>query len=41
MKAKGETKIFKKGHQHFNSGNTNFDDHKEYLFVTKVKNARQ
>ncbi len=37
LKSKGRTKIFKKNHQCFNSGNTDFDDHKEYLFVTEVK----
>ena len=40
LKAKGETKIFEKKHQHFNAGNTDFNNHKEYLFVTKVKHER-
>jgi adenine-specific DNA-methyltransferase len=40
LKAKGETKIFEKEHQHFNAGNTDFDNHKEYLFLTKVKHER-
>jgi len=35
--AKGKTKIFRKSHQFFNAGNTNFDDHQELLFITKVK----
>jgi adenine-specific DNA-methyltransferase len=33
---KGKTKVFEKNHKHFNAGNTNFNNHKEYLFVTKV-----
>lgn len=40
LKTKGETKIFEKEHQHFNAGNTDFDNHKEYLFLTKVKHER-
>lgn len=36
LKMKGETRVFEKNHKHFNAGNTNFDNHKEYLFVTKV-----
>ena len=32
---KGNTKVFEKNHQHFNAGNTDFNNHKEYLFVTK------
>lgn len=34
---KGETKIFEKEYRHFNAGNTDFNNHKEYLFVTKTK----
>ena len=34
---KGETKVFEKDYRHFNAGNTNFNNHKEFLFVTKVK----
>jgi len=37
LKDKGKTKIFEKNYRHFNAGNTNFNNHKEYLFVTKVK----
>jgi len=40
LKTKGETRIFDKEHQYFNAGNTNFDNHKEYLFLTKVKHER-
>lgn len=36
LKTKGATQIFKKSHKFFNSGNTNFDDHQEWLFITKV-----
>ena len=39
LKLKGRTKVFEKKHKHFNAGNTNFDNHKEYLFVTKVSYA--
>jgi adenine-specific DNA-methyltransferase len=34
LQKKGPTKIFEKNYRHFNAGNTNFNDHKEYLFVT-------
>ena len=37
LQAKGSTKVFEKNYRHFNAGNTNFNNHKEYLFVTKVK----
>lgn len=33
---KGETKVFEKDYRHFNAGNTEFKNHKEYLFVTKA-----
>ena len=36
MKKKGRTKIFKKSHNYFNAGKTNFDNHYEYLFITKI-----
>ena len=36
LNQKGKTKILKKKHAHFNSGKTNFDDHHEYLFITKI-----
>lgn len=38
LSKKGATKVFEKEYRHFNSGNTDFKNHKEYLFVTKVKN---
>ena len=31
----GKTKVFEKDYRHFNTGNTDFNNHKEYLFVTK------
>lgn len=37
LDAKGETAYHSKSHKHFNAGNTKFDDHKEYVFITKVK----
>ncbi len=40
LKTKGKTKIFEKEHQHFNAGNTDFNNHKEFLFVTKVNHER-
>jgi len=36
LQRKGKTKVFEKDYRHFNAGNTNFNNHKEYLFVTKV-----
>ena len=40
LNTKGNTKVFSKEHQSFNTGNTEFDDHREYLFVTEVKNEK-
>lgn len=37
----GDTKVFSHGHNPFNSGKTEFDDHKEYLFITEVDNERR
>ncbi len=36
LKKKGKTKIFRKKHNYFNAGKTNFDNHYEYLFITKI-----
>jgi len=36
LKTKGKTRTRKIPHKHFTSGNTNFDNHLEYLFVTEV-----
>ena len=37
LSKKGKTKVFEKNYRHFNAGNTNFNNHKEYLFVTNTK----
>lgn len=37
LEKRGSTKILSRGHKFFNSGKTDFDDHKEFLFITKVK----
>ncbi|MFH1128951.1 MAG: DNA repair protein RadC [Candidatus Omnitrophota bacterium] len=39
LTAKGETKVFEKEYRHFNAGNTEFKNHKEYLFVTKINHV--
>ncbi len=39
LQTKGKTKVFEKDYRHFNAGNTNFDNHKEYLFVTKANHV--
>ena len=36
LSKRGETKVFEHSHQYFNAGKTNFDNHKELLFITKV-----
>ncbi|MGI9256106.1 MAG: DNA adenine methylase [Salinispira sp.] len=36
LSERGKTKIFEKDYRHFNAGNTDFKNHKEYLFVTKT-----
>lgn len=36
LSSKGKTTIFEKKHQCFNAGKTEFDDHKEFVFITKV-----
>lgn len=37
LNKQGKTKIFEKDYRHFNAGNTDFSNHKEYLFVTHVE----
>lgn len=37
LKAKGKTRTKKIPHKHFSAGNTDFDNHLEYLFVTEVR----
>ncbi len=36
LSSKGQTTIYEKKHQYFNAGKTEFDDHKEFVFITKV-----
>lgn len=36
LSSKGQTDIYEKKHQCFNAGKTEFDDHKEFVFITKV-----
>lgn len=36
LNTKGSTKIFECSHKFFNTGKTEFNDHKELLFITKV-----
>ena len=37
LKLRGKTKVFEKPYRFFNSGKTEFDDHKEMLFITEVE----
>lgn len=36
LSKRGETKVFEHSHQFFNAGKTDFSNHKELLFITKV-----
>jgi len=36
LNEKGKTKMLKKKYAHFNAGKTNFSNHHEYLFITKI-----
>jgi len=36
LESKGSTQIFQKDHKFFNSGKTDFANHQELLFITKV-----
>ena len=38
LEKKGETKVFDNPHKFFNEGKTELKNHKEYVFITKVKN---
>ena len=40
LSSKGQTKIFEKEYRYFNTGKTNFNNHKEYLFVTCVNKKK-
>ena len=37
LKSKGETKVYRKSHRAFSCGKTNFSDHQELVFITKVR----
>jgi len=39
LNKQGKTKVFEKEYRHFNAGNTDFNNHKEYLFVTEVNHV--
>ncbi|MDE0119553.1 MAG: Dam family site-specific DNA-(adenine-N6)-methyltransferase [Bdellovibrionales bacterium] len=41
LNQRGKTKTFEKDYRYFNAGNTHFNNHKEYLFITKVENKRK
>ncbi|MDE5588993.1 MAG: DNA adenine methylase [Acetatifactor sp.] len=36
LSSRGKTRVFEKKHQCFNAGKTEFDDHKEFVFITKA-----
>ena len=36
LSKRGKTKVFEKNYRHFNAGNTDFNNHKEYLFITNI-----
>jgi adenine-specific DNA-methyltransferase len=36
LNKKGETKIYDKTYKPFSTGQTNYNDHKEFLFITKL-----
>lgn len=36
LSQRGSTEVYEKKHQCFNAGKTDFEDHKEYIFITKV-----
>ena len=36
LNTRGETKVFENSHKFFNAGNTEFNNHKELLFITKI-----
>jgi adenine-specific DNA-methyltransferase len=41
LKKCGNTKVFECSHRFFNTGKTEFDNHKELLFITKVDEQRK
>ena len=40
LNSKGKTTIYEHNHKPFNAGKTDLSDHKEYLFITKVKKKK-
>ena len=40
LNEKGQTKVFEKDYRYFNAGNTDFRNHKEYLFVTSAESCK-
>ena len=40
LNKRGKTKIFESNYRFFNAGKTNLPNHKEYLFITEVKNEK-
>lgn len=37
LEKRGKTKVFDQPYKYFNAGKTDFEDHKEYLFITRVE----
>lgn len=37
LNKRGSTKVFDRSYRYFNAGKTEFDNHKEYLFITRVE----
>lgn len=37
LEKRGRTKVFDQPYKYFNAGKTDFEDHKEYLFITRVE----
>ena len=41
LESRGETKTFEASHRFFNAGKTEFNDHKEFLFITKTRRNKK
>jgi adenine-specific DNA-methyltransferase len=39
LSLKGETQVYERSHKYFNSGKTDFNNHKELLFITRVNKS--
>ena len=37
LSAKGELTVFEKPYQYFNAGKTKLDNHKEFIFISKIR----